>query len=289
MNWKVIDLKTDEQVFDVLLQLKGKRWLSRGQPEPWGNLVPSIDRVFQTFSRAEKLNLERRSIDLFKSTARFFAGEAEAGALNNDLVALMVLRHYGAPTRLLDWSLSPYIAAYFAVSEDGANGELWAFNEPQYEINGKNQWRQFPQTTWNGDPDKFDPHLTAFLVEEPCSWFVALFYKYKDYSFPRADAQQGMFTMTSRLNYCHAEAIKDLIFPNDESCYHRYVIPAKLKEAVRRRLREEHGIWRGSLYPDSAGAAETVKQDIFLLASYSRPVRRSEQSKPDDKASMSDQ
>jgi hypothetical protein len=66
---------------------------------------------------------------------------------HNDLVALMVLRHYGAPTRLLDWSLSPYVAAYFAVSEGDRNGELWAFNEPQYELNGKEQWRKYPETT----------------------------------------------------------------------------------------------------------------------------------------------
>jgi hypothetical protein len=35
-----------------------------------------------------------------------------------------------------------------------------------------------------------------------------------------------------------------------------------LKGEIRRRLYEEHMIWRGSLYPDSAGAAKTVQFEL---------------------------
>jgi hypothetical protein len=61
----------------------------------------------------------------------------------------------------------------------------------------------------------------------------------------------------SRFGCDHSEVIARLL--NDKSRHHRYVVSAKLKPALRKLLRERHGIWRGSLFPDSAGAAETAK------------------------------
>jgi hypothetical protein len=37
------------------------------------------------------------------------------------------------------------------------------------------------------------------------------------------------------------------------------VISATLKPDLRKLLREKHGIWRGSLFPDAAGAADTAR------------------------------
>jgi len=259
-SWNTTVLRSERDVLHVLADLRGKRWLCRGQPSPYGVLIPSIDRgKLQDLPRAEKLMLERQSIDLFRSTARFFATAGEGGALVDDVIALMVLRHHKVPTRLLDWSLSPYVAAYFATCEnDKDDGELWSFDEPLYEIEGAKQWRRWPETTSDGSghPSKFSDAMTAFSLKEPPDWFVCRFYKFYP-GFPRQDAQAGAYSMTARFGRNHAEAIAQLL--QKRSRYHRYVVSAKLKPMLQRRLRESHGIWVGSLFPDTAGAADTAR------------------------------
>ncbi len=87
-TWPETKPATENAVLAILTELYGKRSLSRGQSKSYGGLIPSIDRSPRTsYSRPKKLALERQSIDIFRSTARFFADEGERGALNHDVVA----------------------------------------------------------------------------------------------------------------------------------------------------------------------------------------------------------
>jgi hypothetical protein len=264
-GWPATTITVITEAMQIFTELRGKRWLCRGQSRCYGSLTPSIDRdTLKSLPRAEKLALERRAIDTFRSTARFFS-DGEQSAMNDDVVALMVLRHYGVPTRILDWSWSPFVAAYFAAHEnDGEDGEIWAFDEPLYEKQGSKQWQRWPETTidGSGDPSKWGgASLTAFTLAEPPNWFICGFYSP---GFHRQNAQQGAYTMTARFGRDHAAAIAELLENPDR--YHRYVVAAELKPKLRTLLRENHGVWRGSLFPDSAGAAETSKS-VFLEAS----------------------
>jgi hypothetical protein len=257
--WKSRTLKSEEEVLGVLLELQGKRWCNRGQPKHYDSLTPSIDRgKLADLPRCEKLRLERRSIDVFRETALFFAEDGERGAIESDLTALMVLRHYDVPTRLVDWSVSPHVAAYFAVCcHDDEDGEIWSFDHDLYAKRGREQWKRFPETTsdGSGDPEKFNYSLpSAFAVEEPPPWVIALFYLP---GFHRQRAQKALFTLTPEFGRCHADAITELL--GDESACCRYVIERTLKPKLRTILREKHGTWRGSLFPDSAGAADTAR------------------------------
>jgi hypothetical protein len=181
--------------------------------------------------------------------------------LIDDIVAMIVLRHYNVPSRILDWSRSPWVAAYFATKgHDDENGEIWTFDEPMYERKGVKQWIRWPETTFDGSgkSDKFKPELTAFALDSPPDWFICQFY---GQGFHRHNAQQSAYSMTARFGCNHAESIAKLL--EDPKHFRRFVIGASLKPRLREMLREEHGIWRGSLNPDSAGAAETAR-DLFL-------------------------
>jgi hypothetical protein len=152
---------------------------------------------------------------------------------------------------------------YFAVSgHEETDGELWSFDRQDYEIKGKGQWRKWPQTTTDGsgNDDRFAAGITAFTKDEPPDWIIAAFY---DAGFPRQNAQHGAYTMTARFGVSHAEALKNLLA--DEMRHHRYIIKSHLKPKLRARLREAHGIWRGSLFPDTAGAAETARTAFHAI------------------------
>jgi len=262
-GWDSTELSSVSDALQVLLKLQGKRWLSRGQPQHWGGLVPSIDRdPLQQLTRAEKLVRERQSIDQFRSTARVFSNPGEQKAQINDIVALMVLRHYGVPTRLLDWSLSPFVAAYFAAEQNEQDGEIWTFSYQDYVIEGKEQWVKWKEDTTTdrtGADIQFDAQLSSFRADDPPPWIVAAFY---GEGFHRQNAQSGFYTMTSRFGIDHADALRTLL-RYDQSRFHRYVIKKDVKPDLRTALREDHGIWQGSLFPDAAGAAHTVKLKVF--------------------------
>jgi hypothetical protein len=154
--------------------------------------------------------------------------------------------------------MSSYVAAYFAVkdrdTEDDA--EIWGFDRPGFERDAQEkQWKKWPETTIDGSGKgpKFRAELTAFTVEEPPNWFICAFYPL---GLPRQNAQQGAYTMTARFGRDHAEAIRE--FFNETRCHHLYVVSKGIKPALREFLREKYGISRGSLFPDSAGAAATA-------------------------------
>ncbi len=71
--------------------------------------------------------------------------------------------------------------------------------------------------------------------------------------------------MTPQFGVDHAAAIAGLLVDHPDS-FHLYIVPAALKVRLRKALREEYGIWRGTLFPDSAGAAGAVREEIAEMA-----------------------
>jgi FRG domain len=130
-RWKATTLNSIEQILDTLAHLRVHRWITRGQSKCFGELFPKIDRypLDKIVDRTKKIKIERQSIELFRSNARFFASSDEQAAMRTDIPTLMVLQHYGVPTRLLDWTQSPYVAVYFSICKDQSDdGELWSFD-----------------------------------------------------------------------------------------------------------------------------------------------------------------
>jgi len=90
-------------------------YLFRGQPEESWGLKPSIERLPELMRIARDDDAETLVLRAFARRAHHYVKSPPNDEEILEWLALM--RHYGAPTRLLDWTASPYIAAFFAAAQ----------------------------------------------------------------------------------------------------------------------------------------------------------------------------
>jgi hypothetical protein len=104
----------------VIIRGSNRGYIWRGQKKDEDNVEPwflesSFDRDFRNSKGRERNDLLRRHIKTFKKEMN----QSHPNVLpksDDDIWALG--QHYGLKTPLLDWTLSPYIAAYFAFEEE---------------------------------------------------------------------------------------------------------------------------------------------------------------------------
>jgi hypothetical protein len=123
--------------FDGMLQkvrqlLKQKdKWVFRGQKKAEWNLKTSLDRACELFGVEKGPNrtkIERSMIREFQRRLHHYT----ANVPNEDNIVewMAFMQHHLAPTRLLDFTYSPYVAAYFAFEAAGSKSKvaIWAVN-----------------------------------------------------------------------------------------------------------------------------------------------------------------
>jgi hypothetical protein len=87
-------------------------WAFRGQKNARWPLLSSLSRYLDAFI-ADKSTWrvrEERAIRIFRRKAHNYL--PDASVLTNDLRCLALMQHHGAPTRLLDVTKSPFVAAF---------------------------------------------------------------------------------------------------------------------------------------------------------------------------------
>ena len=89
-----------------------KRLWYRGCGKASHNLKPSLYRHKKHQSIYEILALEKELLDRFQQRSIPF----HSRPLTDNWEWLFLMQHYGVPTRLLDWSESPLMALFFAVT-----------------------------------------------------------------------------------------------------------------------------------------------------------------------------
>lgn len=245
-------------------------FLYRGQSQVHNNLRPTLARSVQGGAYDAAVLLERRLLESFRKHY------VELGALPNDMPSgsdlagksdidvLSLMQHYEVPSRLLDWTESVWVAAYFAcASHADQDAELWFVSEvildPTPDDMPNSQVKELVSSSIGRRPADSHPKwgMPYLAVMEPMS-------------NARLRAQKGRLTASDNAAVDHAGLLWRLATMktgrnHPGEFFGRHVIRATRKRDILRFLAEEKQISTKSLFPDIVGLGRFLRWEFEAL------------------------
>ncbi len=211
-----------------------KGWAFRGQADSTWRLMSTLGRYLNAYI-AEKHweDQEERINRLFQRKAHLFLTHIPDPADTFQWLALM--QHHGAPTRLLDFTWSPYVAAFFALERATKEGVVWALN-PKRLVNITETLEKFLDGSLPG----------AIGFGEP---FVLN---------GRLIAQSGTFVVTRKVG----TPIEDVVCAFPEDTLVKLQLPADSIRAAGMRTLFMMNITNATLFPDLDGLARSLAYEL---------------------------
>jgi FRG domain len=262
MPWSEIHPKKLDNLYDVLNQISGTQaYVFRGHASvSWKNLVPSLHRILGTSAETADLVItEATAISAFRRHARSLVHFSELDYFKRILDSITLMQHYGAPTRLLDWTLSPWVACYFAAQgENQDDAVIWAFNRDALDWTNLRHRR-----SGSRDYAHFAALETAQNVEE---WAYAAAragryvrtFRY-EYANAQMGAQQSLFTISGQLGDNHDDALALSLSEPWQTL--KIIVPKSEKATLRQRLFHMN-VNALSLFPNVDGVGRHIREAI---------------------------
>jgi len=116
-NWPAL-VKSFSKAEDTAAAFARLAYLCRGQACAEWDLRPSLSRVLQEAGITDEDDaraVERTLVRAFQKRAHEYLASAVMPDNRETASWWVIMQHYGAPTRVLDWTASAYVATYFAV------------------------------------------------------------------------------------------------------------------------------------------------------------------------------
>jgi len=268
------------QVYQDLSADLSQRWVFRGTHCP--DLQTSLERAAGEFGLPPE-KLRTVELGLVRQFARHFHHYSQQiPEADNYLEWFSIMRHYGAPTRLLDFTYSFYVALFFALENaegfrPGApdyQANLWAINANALEQNlqralpgGDDTLRQ----AWEDDRSlaKYRTFNTLFMGEQPllAAAVVSPFRRNE-----RLTLQQGTFLCPGDIERPFMENLK-AVLPGDAAGAYRQMalrLTPTDRADVLARLNQMN-MNHATLFPGLEGMARSLRtrlasEDTLLFA-----------------------
>lgn len=277
-------------------EVRRAAWAFRGLKDSRYNLTPTIERNAKT--SLGWMTLESIVIDEFKSRARMHT--ALPFIPEDEMSWLALMQHYSVPTRLLDFTYSPFVALHFAV-QPGQEDEkksprthirLWAIDTElvnsrfirvvarartdalKRKGKGQSKFVSFAVDDFASEHDSMKSELRMMrkLIVECLAATGTLRRKMSEQGCvcaalppafnPRLASQQGLFLLNFAESLKFEESLARMMPHNKEWCQ-IFDVPVALLGEVEKRLFQMN-VHQQSLFPDLEGLAGLIQQKIRL-------------------------
>lgn len=190
----------------------------RGVSDSSYQLVPKVGREMPRWNHQSVKEAEKYMLTMFKQRSIPFLKFSP----RNDWEWLALAQHHGLPTRLLDWSRNPLVAAYFSVNDEtSTDSAIYVLKSDKYPISSDEESKSPFEYL---EEMKFIPsHITERII-----------------------AQSGLFTI-------HPDPVK----PFSGNDIEKIIIKNSFRKELKKIL-FKYDIHKASLFPGMDGLSEHI-------------------------------
>ena len=248
--YKVVRLESWDEYVSIISDSPYQNWAFRGQRDASAPLFSALSRYFMSFGVDPRAwpEQEERILRIFKRKAIHFLDIVPDR--EDDFEWLALMQDHGAPTRLLDFSWSPYVAAFFALHNTTKEGVIWACNpveidkRKEVDLEQPGSFRKYLLSgagsfVWLGEPHAMNRRLIA---------------------------QSGTFLVPANLHKSIEEILRE--YRNPKETLVKFIVPAdRIRDKGMRELYRMN-ITQSTLFPDLDGLARSLAYELEFHWAY---------------------
>jgi hypothetical protein len=240
-------------------------WAFRGQSNAEWPLFSSLSRYLQDYGihRDAWAEQEDRIGRIFRRKAHLFL---EHVPLEGDAFQwLALMQHHGAPTRLLDFTWSPFVAAFFALERATKDAAVWAIFIPTL-------WKPTHKISFPREEEPLGPEQLSLRV--PTAY--EQFYLGNEVPFvssgepmvmnKRLIAQSGTFIIPGVLDQPVEQILAN--YPDGERTVAKFVLRTGTLRNDAMRSLYNMNLTNATLFPDLDGLARSMAYELEFHWAY---------------------
>jgi hypothetical protein len=253
LSYRVFRLTSWDAFLKLVVQPPYSNCAFRGERDERWPLYSSLSRYLMNFGVDKKAwtEQENRILRVFKRKAHQFLDQPPEP--DDDFQWLAMMQHHGAPTRLIDFTWSPYVAAFFALERTLSDGVVWAMNPAGIDSSRAEK------------PRRMDPRMRGNLSRYYFKGTHRIIWMGEPHRMNRRlIAQSGTFAVPGVLDVPIEEILSDR---DQENILAKIVLTNAVRETGMRELYRMN-ITYATLFPDLEGLARSMAYELEFHWAY---------------------